>query len=107
MSKPITVLVFPVGAPPEVRDIDPGLESMQAVVGGYIQLVPLCGGPLEVCCNEEGKLDELPYNRHFGDDILCGQFFVTKTGRSGNAQSLTAADVADATAYFRGLEVAA
>lgn len=106
MPKTIIILAFPVGKPPEVREIADTLEAMQAQVGGYIELVPLVGGPVEVCCNEEGKLKNLSPNRRWHGDVLCGDFFVTRTNpRTGESQSLTAEDIADATAYFAGLEV--
>ena len=43
--------------------IKPGLESMQGIVGGYIE--PYYGFEEEVCivCNEEGKINGLPANR--------------------------------------------
>lgn len=37
------------------------LEELQAIVGGYIELVQL-PQDMEMYCNEEGKLKGLPYN---------------------------------------------
>jgi len=37
------------------------LEELQAIVGGYIQMVDLADGRVMVL-NEEGKLKDLPYN---------------------------------------------
>lgn len=61
MDSRIRVLLFPVGKAPEWVAIDPhDLEAMQALVGGYIELVRL--GPVDLWCNEEGKLRALPPN---------------------------------------------
>lgn len=68
---------------PEVREIDGSLESMQKVVGGYIQaLYPFNDPAVALICNDEGKLMNLPANRGLRDekgriyDILCGTFFI-------------------------------
>ncbi|NMP24498.1 DUF3846 domain-containing protein [Sulfobacillus harzensis] len=45
-----------------VADIDPGLESMQRVVGGLIELWAV-DGAAHFLCNEEGRLIGLPLNR--------------------------------------------
>lgn len=39
----------------------PGLEAMQEVVGGYIQMIHLDDGRVMIM-NEEGKLERLPQN---------------------------------------------
>lgn len=49
------------------QDIEPKngsdfqLEELQKIVGGYIEILYLNDGRLMVC-NEEGKLNRLPYN---------------------------------------------
>lgn len=44
----------------------PTLEQLQAGVGGYIELVPMFdtfgGQSCTAYCNENGKIDNLPYN---------------------------------------------
>lgn len=44
----------------------PSLETLQEIVGGYIEAVPYFnsygGEPCVAFCNEEGKLDGLPVN---------------------------------------------
>ena len=110
-TKTLTVLAFYPGKPPVVEQMLPGLEAMQAFVGGYIEAVPFTADAtgaamLDVICNEEGKLDGLPFNRRFGThDILCGNFYVSKVDSDGEAVSLTPEDIAIATAYFKGAEV--
>ena len=67
---------------PVVRDIDPGLESMQKIVGGSIEAVYPFDDPVALICNEAGKLLNLPLNRALRDDdgnvydIVSGTFFV-------------------------------
>ena len=57
------LVVEPLAAPYE-KEIEGGLESMQAVVGGYIQAIyPFEDDELALICNEEGKLLGLPFNR--------------------------------------------
>ena len=65
-----------------------GLKDMQALVGGYIQAVPISDDdPVVAVMNEEGKFLRLPYNRPLFDedgkpfDIICGTFFVAGVGR--------------------------
>ena len=65
-----------------VQEIDHSLESMQKVVGGYIQIVYPFPEPIALVCNEEGKLLGLPLNRGLRDkdgelyDIISGTFFL-------------------------------
>lgn len=81
-DKKITVLVVEPMKETYTKEIC-GLEQMQALVGGYIETVPLSDKePVIAVLNEEGKLKDLPYNRILsGDDglprdIICGTFFV-------------------------------
>lgn len=79
------VLYFKVGRPPVVKDIDGSLESMQKLVGGYIQSMPLSYNTALVC-DEDGKVKGRPVNRvAFTDDgdlidYICGDFFIVGTG---------------------------
>lgn len=67
---------------PVVQNIDPGLESMQKIVGGSIEAVYPFADPVALICNEEGKLLDLPLNRALRDgdgevyDIISGTFFL-------------------------------
>ena len=67
---------------PVVQDIDPGLESMQKIVGGSIEAIYPFEEPVALIYNEEGKLLNLPLNRALRDDegnvydIISGTFFV-------------------------------
>ena len=78
------LIVEPLKAPYE-REIDDGLESMQKVVGGYIQAIyPFEDTELALICNEEGKLTGLPFNRALRDengniyDVVVGTFFLCR-----------------------------
>ena len=81
-DKKITVLVVEPLKECYTKEIC-GLKEMQALVGGYIEIVPLSDTePVLAVLNEEGKLLDLPYNRALTDDngipydIICGTFFV-------------------------------
>ena len=47
-------------------DLSPALETLQAAVGGYIELIPFfdryAGSDCIAYCNETGKIDGLPHN---------------------------------------------
>ncbi len=67
---------------PIIKDIENSLESLQEIVGGYIQVIE----PFDdaaIICNEEGKLRSLPLNRALKNedgsiyDILCGTFIIS------------------------------
>ena len=63
---------------PVLRDIGPGLGSMQEIVGGSIEAVYPFDESVVLVCNEEGKLLGLPLNRALRDadgtvyDIISG-----------------------------------
>ncbi len=57
------VLVIEPMKKPLVKDISPGLESLQNEVGGGIEVVYPFDDPVGIICNEEGKLLSLPLNR--------------------------------------------
>lgn len=82
------VLVVEAGKKPEVREIQKGLEALQEAVGGYIEAVYPFDDSIGIICNEEGKLNGLPYNRALRDedgkvyDCLCGTFVIAGVGYS-------------------------
>lgn len=68
---------------PYVAAIKGDLESMQAIVGGYIEAVyPFDDPDVALVCNEEGKLEGLTPNRFLLNrnngvcDFICGDFFL-------------------------------
>ncbi len=79
----MSVLIVELGKPPREATIDDTLQSMQDIVGGYIQaLYPFDNADAALVCNDEGKLMGLQPNRPLRDDtgkvydIVCGTFFM-------------------------------
>ena len=76
------ILVVEPGKEPMVKEIDGSLESMQEVVGGYIEAIYPFDDPIALVCNEEGKINGMRPNRILVDrdgnvlDIICGTFFL-------------------------------
>lgn len=68
---------------PEVVEIEDTLESLQKMVGGYIEVTYPFNDSVGLIMNEEGKLLGLPPNRALKDsngctyDIIAGDFLVT------------------------------
>lgn len=90
----IKIIMKRVGQPAQVEDNDGELASMQALVGGFIQAVPLEEG-LHLICDDEGKLKGYAPNVHFyNDDIICGDFLLSRVDDEGEAISVTEADIA-------------
>ena len=63
---------------PVAKDISGTLESMQEIVGGLIQAVYPFEDSAALICNDEGKLMNLPMNRHVSEmrDVIYGTFFL-------------------------------
>lgn len=59
---------------PYTATIDGTLKSMQSVVGGYIETVPFLPS-VQMVCNEEGKLLDLPLNFNLWGDPIVGTVF--------------------------------
>ena len=80
-------MVEPGKAPYETQ-VGDDLQSMQALVGGYIQAVYPYEEPVALIANESGKLDGLPLNRALRDadgdiyDIVAGSFFIVGLGQN-------------------------
>ena len=66
---------------PRMASITGDLNSLQQVVGGYIEAVYPYDDPVAIVCHEEGKLIGLPLNRKLEDyDIIAGTFIVCGLG---------------------------
>ena len=84
----MNVLMVELGKAPYETQIGDDLQSMQALVGGYIQAVYPYEEPMALIANESGKLDGLPLNRALRDadgdiyDIVAGNFFIVGLGES-------------------------
>ena len=82
----MTVLVVEPRKEPYVKEIDPGLHSLQAEVGGDIGATYPFSDPVALVCNDEGKLIGLDLNRGLRDengeiyDIMAGTFLVVGLG---------------------------
>lgn len=69
-----------------VTTIQSGLESLQRMVGGYIEAVYPYDDPVAIICNEEGKINGMDLNRALRDDrgeiydIIAGPFLVIGLG---------------------------
>lgn len=66
-----------------MTNISNTLENLQRTVGGYIETLTLKHDPedskaITIICNEEGLINDMPYNctlgghQLFGDIIICG-----------------------------------
>lgn len=71
------------------KDIEGTLESMQAVVDGYIEAIYPFDDKVAIVCDEEAKLTGKRANRALLDergrlqDIICGTFFIAGIGEEG------------------------
>jgi hypothetical protein len=100
-TKKIRIIALRMGQTPAVEEIDPGLESMQKFVGGYIECVQLeahGNGGVDLWCNEEGLFTCEP-NRHVTTDwgynqTINGDMFIARHTRGGKTVGLTDAQVA-------------
>ncbi len=62
---------------PHIADIENDLKTLQAIVGGYIEIVYPFDDTVALVCHEEGKLIGLPLNRSLEDyDIIAGTFII-------------------------------
>ena len=84
----MNVLMVEPGKAPYETQIGDDLQSMQALVGGYIQAVYPFEQSVALVCRESGKLDGLPLNRTLRDadgdiyDIVAGNFFIVGLSES-------------------------
>ena len=81
-------IVKEVGEEAQLRDIENDLETMQGLVGGYIEVVSTGEGILLIC-NEEGKLNGLPVNFPIGGDVIVGTAVFVAHGQDGNFTDLS------------------
>ena len=82
MKNTIKVLIVEPGRNPRVEEITHTLESLQQLVGGYIEALYPFDDPVAIIANEEGKLLGLPWNHPLYDengriyDIIAGTFII-------------------------------
>lgn len=74
------VLYYPVGKNPEILEVDNDLDSLQVLVEGYIEQIPLIKEKkIFLYCNEEGNIRNLPLNRFVNGIGIKGNFFICQT----------------------------
>ena len=84
----MNVLMVEPGKAPHETQIGDDLQSMQSIVGGYLEAVYPFEQPVALVCRESGKLDGLTLNRALRDsdgdiyDIIAGTFFIAGLGES-------------------------
>ena len=84
--KTLRVLVVEPNKVPMVEMIEDTLAAKQELVGGYIEMTtpPMHTDDAVIICNEEGKIQGLPFNRMLTlengipYDIIAGTFFVIR-----------------------------
>ena len=80
-KKSMDVLIVEPEKVPRMASITGDLNSLQQVVGGYIEAVYPYDDPVAIVCHEEGKLIGLPLNRKLEDyDIIAGTFIICGLG---------------------------
>jgi len=95
----IKVYSMPVGEKGRIKEIENTLESFQKEVGGYIEILSIdkeC--TLDLVCNEEGKINNLPLNRAWlfeGEvvEVIAGNCFITRHDKDGGSASIEESDV--------------
>lgn len=89
-ERQILVIVKRPGEPPELELFENTLEAFQRAVGGYIETCTFASDAA-IICNEEGRLQQLPYNCTllgvdlFGTVLIAGvkgDEFASVQGRS-------------------------
>nr|WP_239458369.1 DUF3846 domain-containing protein [Faecalicoccus pleomorphus] len=102
----MTVLVVEPRKEPYLKEIDLGLHSLQAEVGGDIAASYPFSDPVGLVCNDEGKLIGLELNRGLRDehgeiyDVMAGTFLVVGLGED-SFTSLTPEQVQKYTEHFK------
>lgn len=93
-EKRVRVLIFEPNKPPYEKIIENKLESYQKIVEGLIECVHVTE-KIDIVCNDEGKLLNLPENRMVFDeyghqiDIICGTFVMVEgNNQTGEFESL-------------------
>ena len=90
----LRVIQIPVDEPPREAYVEPGLSSMQELVGGYIESVRI--GDVDMWVNEEGLLLKLPPNliaSAIARRPICGPAFLARSDGEGETVDVTDSDV--------------
>lgn len=95
----IRILVVEPNKEPYKKRISHILKDMEKVVGGLIEVVEL-EYDVDLICNEEGKIYNLPMNRVIKNDIIAGTFFIAGHHK-GEAISLSRKQIKKYKKIFR------
>ena len=88
MNNFINILVVEPNKEPYIKEIECTLENLQRMVGGLIEYINLEDN-VDLICNEEGKINNLPFNRSIGNDIIAGTFIIAGVNlRNGETISI-------------------
>lgn len=85
---------------PYEKEITNDLKSLQAEVGGGNIEIMYLDGCLGII-NEEGKINEMEYNRRMPHDIICGPFFICSDTSDGDFASITEEQSKRFAEYFK------
>lgn len=78
----LTALCIKPQRPPEEVRVNDDLVTLQGLVQGPIEVISPFADDVVIICNEEGKLEQLPYNRVLSDergniqDVIVGNFLI-------------------------------
>lgn len=75
MSNKIRILVVEPNKEPYQKKIEHSLKNLQKTVNGYIEVLQLEHN-VDIICNEEGKINGLPFNKVVDYDIIVGTFII-------------------------------
>lgn len=78
MAKQIKAIVKYPGKEPEIRTLTDTLETYQNIVGGFIECVAL-EERVTLVCNEEGLLNDMPFNAWIDGHYICGPLVIVGT----------------------------
>lgn len=103
MEKQIRILKIEPGKAPYVKEIPNDFRASQQEVEGLIA----CFGFEDGCTavyNDESKLNGMEPNRRYGNDIICGPFFICGNNREGDFISLTDEQIEQYSKQFAEIE---
>lgn len=103
MEDKIRVLKIEPGKEPYVKEIENDYRASQREVEGLIDCIGFGDGCVAVI-NDEGKINGMEPNRRYGNDIICGPFFICGDGREGDFISLTGEQIEKYSRQFSEIE---
>lgn len=108
----IRVVVKEPGFRPVIKQIQPGLESLKKIVGGYIKTAFRAPGffgddSLIAYCNEDGQRLQLPLNFHRMTDghVIVGAVVLMRVDSAGDDVSMTKAAAEKALAVIDAMSL--